>query len=405
MEQWSSLLREAAGSLGPYAPRVLGALAVVLLAWIGARLVRAGVARLVQARALEERLQTPGLGALLGNIGAGLVWLLALPALLDALALDGLLGPVNAMISRLLGVLPNALGAAAIFAIGLLAARILRQLVTGLLTAAGSERLAARIGLTPALGENSLAGLAGSVVFVLVLLPTLTAALQTLGLEVVARPVGHLLDQVVELVPRLISAAVIVAIGAVLGRLLAGLVTALLAGVGVNRLPERLGLPADVRVGGRDISELAGGLAMAAVLWLSVTQACEVLGFGVLTDAVASLGGVLARLVAALFVFTVGLWLAAVAARIVAASASSQAALLGRLARVAVLFFAGALALRQAGLPADIVSIAFGAVVGGIALAAAIAVGFGGRELAARLLESAAASFGHPKDRSEGEPR
>lgn len=405
MEQWSSLLQDTVGRLGPYAPRVMGALAVLLLAWIGARLARAGVVRVVHRRRLEERLQTPELGSLLGTVAYGVVWLLALPALLDALALDGLLAPVNAMLARLLGVLPNALGAAAILGVGWLAARILRQLVTGLLTAAGSERLAARIGLTQALGDNSLAGLAGSVLFVLVLLPTLTAALQTLGLEVLARPVGHLLDQVVELVPRLISAAVIVAIGAVLGRLLAGLVTALFAAAGLNRLPERLGLPADVRVNGRDLSELAGGLAMAAALWLSVTQASEVLGFGVLTEAVASLGAVLARLVAGLLVFTAGLWLAALAARLVAASTVRHAALLSRVARAAVLFFAGALALREAGLPADIVSIAFGAVVGGLALAAAIALGFGGREVAARLLESAAESFGQPKDRAEGEPR
>lgn len=402
MDQWQGLLEAAGERLGPYAPRVLGGLAILLLAWLFAWLVRSAVLRLAASRGLDERLQTPGLGALLASIGSALVWLFALPALLDAFGLQGLLAPVNAMMARLLGILPAFLGAAAIFGIGLLAARIISQIVSGLLTAAGSERLAERIGLNTALGEKTLGGTVGSVVFALILLPTLTAALQTLGLDIIAAPVGHLLDQIFELIPKLIAAAVIVTIGAVLGRLLAGLVSALLTGVGLNKLPERLGMAPDLRIGGRSMAELAGGVVMATALLLAITQACEVLGFTALTEAVAMLGSMLARLLVALIVIAIGLWLGTVASRVIAASAVANAALLGRLVRGAILFFTVALALRQAGLPADIVTIAFGAVIIGAALAVAIAVGSGGREVAARLLEKAAASFEGKRDLGDG---
>lgn len=391
MDPLTSLWQAAAEKLGPFAPRALAALAILLAAWIVSRLVRAAVTRL--AAPLDAKLQTPGLAALLATIAHALVWLFALPALLDSLGLDGLLAPVNAMMSRLLGVLPNFLGAAAILGVGILAGRIIRQLVTGLLTTAGSEKVAERLGLGQALGENSLAGIAGNAVFAFILLPTVSAALDALGLEVISKPVSHLLEQVIDLIPKLIAAALIVAIGALLGRLLASLVTALMAGAGVNELPARLGMPADVRLGGRDPSELAGGIAMAAVLLLAVTQACEVLGFAVLTNAVSALGGALTQLVVAIVVLIAGLWLGAAAARVVAASQAPRAALLGRLARAAILFFTVALALRQAGLPGDIVAIAFAVVVGSIGLAAAIALGTGGREVAARLLESAATSL------------
>ena len=398
MDQWNSVLQMVSGRLGPYAPRILGALTILLLAWLAGRLARVAVMRLAAKAQIETRLQTPGIGALLGNIAAGLVWLFALPALLGTLELEGLLAPVNAMMSRLLGFVPSVMGAAVVFGIGFLAARILRQVVAGLLTAAGSERLAARLGLATALGDNTLAGLAGSVVFALVLLPTLAAALQTLGLEAVAKPVGHLLDSVVELIPKLISAAIIVAIGTLLGRMLAGIVTTLVAGIGGNKLPARLGMADDFRLAGRDASELAGGVVMAAALLLSITQACEVLGFGVLTEAVALLGGVLAKLVVAVVVFGVGLWLATAAARAVASSSMANAAVAGQIVRGAILFFASALALRQAGLPGDIIAIAFGCVIGAFALGIAIALGVGGRHVAARLLESAVSSFTRKKD-------
>ena len=62
----------------------------------------------------------------------------------------------------------------------------------------------------------------------------------------------------------------------------------------------------------------------------------------------------------------------------------------------AILFFTAALALRQAGLPAEIVTITFGAVVGALAIGVAVAVGVGGRHVAARLLERAVDAFDAP---------
>ncbi|WP_428505158.1 mechanosensitive ion channel [Roseateles sp.] len=405
MNQWNDLLSATGSWLGPFAPKALGAGALLLVAWLLARLARSAVSRVAAARGIEARLQTPGLTDLLANIAYWLVWLFALPALLGALELEGLLTPVNAMMARLLSALPGVMGAVVVFGVGFLAARILRELVTGVLTAAGSERLAARIGLGTALGDRTLASVIGSAVFLLVLLPTLSAALQTLGLEVVAKPVGRLFDSVIDLVPRLISAGLIVAIGAILGRMLAGLLTALLAGLGLNRLPGQLGMPPDWRLGGRDPSELAGGALMVAAVLLALTQACEVLGFAVLTEAVASLGGLLAHLAAALVIFGAGLWLAAVAGRAVSSTAAPNAKVLAHLARAVILFFTAALALRQAGLPADIVTIAFGCVFGAVALAVAIAAGVGGRHVAARLLEAAVASFEKKKDDSDAQAR
>lgn len=394
MDSWQSaregLAALLAGGDGSVPGRALAAIGIVLAAWLVARLVRGAVARLAAARRLDERLQNPGFGTLLAQIAHGLVWLFALPALLDALNLQGLLAPVNAMMSRLLGFVPNLMGAAVAFGVGLLLAQILRKLVAGMAQAAGSEKLAERLGLKAALGERTLAGGLGSLVFALVLLPALAAALQTLGIDAVAQPVSHLLESVIGLIPRLASAAIIVAIAALLGRVLAGLVSTLVAGLGLNALPERIGLGPRWRLGGRDPSELLGLVVTASLVFVGLTQASEVLGFAVLTQAVATLGLVLANLLVGTLVLAVGGWLAALAAQAVAGSGWRHAPTLAALTRAGVLFFAGALALHQAGLPASIVTIAFGAVVGalalGLAVGVAIAVGLGGRPVAERWL-------------------
>ena len=393
-------LRSSLGALlGPYAPRLIGALTITLVAWLAARGVRSLVLRVTNG--LEVKLQQPGLASLLADIGQWAVWLLALPALLGTLELKGLLDPVNAMLSRLMGFLPNLFGAVVVLGIGLLMAGITRRITTGMLRAAGSERLAARLGLGPALGSHSLGGIAGTLVFALLLLPTLAAALQALGLDSVARPVGQLLDSVIGLVPRLVSAAVVLGLAALIGRALAGVVAGVLAGLGANSLPARLGFKHGFNPGGRDMAELGGLAVMTAVMVVALAQATELLGFALLTDAVATLGAVLARVAVALLLLGAGLWLANLAAQLVEATGLAHARGLGRLARCTVLFFAGALALRQAGLPAEIVSIAFAAVVGAVAVAVALgaglavglAGGLGGRPVARRLLERAAASI------------
>jgi hypothetical protein len=321
------------------------------------------------------------------------VWLLALPALLGALGIEALLAPVNAMLGRLLGFLPNLLGAVIIFGIGFMVARIVRDIVTGLLTAAGSEKLAERLGLSSALGDKTLAGLLASIVFALILLPTVAAALQPLGVDAVTQPVSKLLDSVMQLIPRLLSAAIILVVAAVIGRTLAGLLQTALAAAGFDKLPALLGAASGPRVGNRTAAEWAGLLLMVAVFYVGALQATEIIGLPVLTSVVASLGGALARIGVALVVFGVGLWLARVAADAVAASRVGNAATLSMLVRIAVLFFSAALALVQAGLPSEIVTILFASVVGAVTVGFAIAVGIGGRGVAQRLLESAEQSF------------
>lgn len=402
MDIVNRLMHALGEGLGPYAPRLVGALGILLVAWIGARLAQAAVAGLGARARLDERLHNPGMTALLGNVARWMVWLFALPALLGTLELKGLLDPVNAMLSRLLGFVPSLFGALVILGVGVIVAGIVRQIVTGLLTAAGSEKLAERLGLANALGKNSLAGIAGSVLFALILLPTLAAALEALGIQAVARPVSQLLDKVFDLIPKLISAGIILGVSALIGRALASVVTGLLAGMGFNEVGARIGLRGAPRPGGRDASELAGLFVMIAVMFLALTQACEVIGFSVLTEAVSTLGVVLARVAVAVLLMGAGLWLAALAAEAIRHSAVTNALLLANLARGAILFFTAALALRQAGLPAEIVTIAFSAVVGAIAVGIAVAVGIGGRHAAGRLIDRAVRSF---DDQGSDEPR
>ena len=88
------------------------------------------------------------------------------------------------------------------------------------------------------------------------------------------------------------------------------------------------------------------------------------------------------HIIVGLIVFGLGLWLADVIAKMVMESNLNQKRLVAMLARVAIVALSLAIALRQMGLANEIINLAFGLLLGAIAVAVAIAFGIGGRDLA-----------------------
>ena len=87
-----------------------------------------------------------------------------------------------------------------------------------------------------------------------------------------------------------------------------------------------------------------------------------------------------------LLIFAIGLWLATLAARTIRTSGTQYPRLLALAAQVAILVLSGAMALRQMGIANEIINLAFGLLLGALAIAVALAFGLGGREVAAAQL-------------------
>jgi len=379
-----------------YAPRVLGAGILLLIAWIVSSVLRLIVSRLLSAARIDERLSSQAglkeeervpLAQTLGDAVYWLVFLLFLPAVLNALDLEGLLQPVQGMIDKVLGFLPNLFAAGLILAVGWFVARIVQRICDQLLVAIGADGLSERVGLSLILGEQRLSGLLGLVVYVLIFIPVLIAALNALALEAITRPASNMLNTILGALPAIFAASLVLAIAYVVGRVVSGLITNVLTGVGFNAILARLGLGKEPAEGQRTPSEIVGYLVLVAIMLFATMEAARLLGFAALADLVAQFTVFVGHVILGLIIFAIGLYLANLAARTVEASGAGQAGLLGLAARVSILVLAGAMALRQMGLANEIINTAFGLLLGAIAVAVALAFGLGGRELAARELE------------------
>lgn len=369
-------------NIGPFIPRLVGAIVILVIAWIIANVVKGVISRVGESTDLDGRAKSKGLTTTLANTGYWLTWLLALPVILGNLGLTGLLAPVQNLIDQILGFLPKLAGSAIILGGGLFLARIVRQIITNLLNAAGAERLAQRLGAQGSFGSGGLAGLAGTVVFVLIMLPVITAALQPLGLESVTRPVSSMLDSILAMLPRLITASIVMAISWMIGRVIAEIASSVLRGIGFDNVFHKLGLGSMVRNTESGPSNIVGRLVLFGIMLVAVTQAADIVGLTMVSGLVSSFGVIAAQVLSGVLVLGIGLWLANAAANTIKATEMENAATLARVARIGITVLTVAMALRQMGVASDITNWTFGA----LAVAAAVAFGLGGRDAAGRLV-------------------
>jgi hypothetical protein len=292
------------------------------------------------------------------------------------------------MIAKILGFLPNLIAAAIILLIGWFLARILQKIVTNLLVAMGSEKLSERVGLDKVLGSQGLAGLIGLVVYILILIPMLIAALQALAIDAITQPVSNMLAAMLAILPNLFGAALLLAISYILAKVVAELIVKLLSGIGFDSIPKRLGIckaegEEEGAEGKRSPSQMAGYLVIAAIMLFALIEAAQMLKFALLADIIYEFTIFAGHMLMGLVILAIGIYLANLAYDAVVSSGMSSK-LPAHIARIAILVFAGAMALRQMGLANEIINLAFGLLLGAFAVAIALAFGLGGREIAAQ---------------------
>ncbi|MCT0217466.1 mechanosensitive ion channel [Synechococcus sp. CS-1329] len=393
---------ELVNQIFAYLPKLLSAVILATVAFVLATVARSIVSASTAKLALDEKLfdskgdDAPA-GMLISEAVANLVfWLIILffvPLVLGALNLAAQITPVVGLFEDLIGALPRLVKALVIAAIGWLIANTLRGVVSNLVAASGLDKAGADFGLKPEKGGQRLSWIVGTLVYVLVLIPTATATLDALAIPALSGPATAMLAQVLLSLPQIFTALLIVVVGVVVGRFVSGLVERVLAGVGFNRLFQWIGLPqygkaamAEDGDGMRSPSELVGVVAFLAILLFSCIAASNVLALPALTDVLKVMLLVFSQILAGLVVFAIGLYLANLASQVVAASAGPLAPLLSTVTRLAIIAFAGAMALQQIGVAPMIVSIAFGLLFGSIAVAVAVAFGLGGKEVASEQL-------------------
>ncbi len=401
-----------------FIPNLFSAAILAIIAWVVATLVQKLLNGLLDSTRVDERLartakmdQRVPLSKSISTLAYWLIWFLFLPAILDALDLEGILRPVESLLQDVLTFLPNLLSAGVILLIGYFVARIVRDIVTNLLASTGLDSFGEKFGfsnvtITPSpqtqlensdatintpspsswSGSMSLSRVIGLLVYVLILIPVAITALDALNLDAISQPAIEMLNAVLQAIPAIFAAGILLVLAYFIARFIGDLATRLLNGVGFDRFLNELGVTR-VLPNGHQASEIVGMLIMVAIMLFAATEAADLLGFESISIMIASFLSFFGDVVLGLIVLALGLYLANIADQAIRSSGIQNSSTLATIARFAILLLSLTMALRQMGIAEEIITLAFGLMLGSVAVAAAIAFGWGGRELAQRQLQ------------------
>lgn len=411
-----------------WAPRVLGAIVILLVAWFVGKAIKAVMARGVDklpgaARTNEGAEPRHTVGARLGEVVFWLVMLVGVVAALGVLNLTGAVGPLSTLLNDIAAFVPNILGAALIFFLGFIVATLAKRLTVAALEAAGAEGWLDRVGLSRTTGSSGLTQALGTVVFVLILIPVTIAALEQLAIQSITAPATAVLATVLDALPRVIAAAIVLALGFFIGRWVASVIERVLPATGFDRSLSALGgltsmrRPADgagaAAAGGTapyagDVSpayaarmraegeapprpmtpsRVVANLALIAIVAFSAIEAARLLQFGAFALILENVLELAGRVLIGGVIITAGVIIADILANLIDRTTQGADRFASTLVRWATIALATAMGLSFMGIADEIVVLAFGLILGSAAVAAALAFGLGGREWAGRMLE------------------
>jgi len=366
-----------------YMPNILGGVFLLIITLIFAKLGKFFTVKIFDKIELDKKLKVgegTSVTKILGDVVYLIIFLIFLPGVLSALKLDGILEPVTNMLSKLLEQLPNILAAGIFLVLGWFIAFKIRDILTGILE---SFNLDERLKIDgKKVFEGNLSKIIANIVYILILIPVITASLGYIGLQHITEPVVMMIEVIFSYLPRIAGVVIILLVATFFAKLIEGIITSLLKGLHFDSHLEKTGMKAKEDT----YSKLVGKAVKITIIYLAIIQSIDILEFTVLKDLSSSLTVLLGKIFLGLLIIAIGVYIAGFASDIIKKSEMKSKDCLAALSKASIIIFVGAMGLRQMGIANEIINMAFGFTIGAIAIALAIAFGIGGRDLAAKKL-------------------
>jgi small-conductance mechanosensitive channel len=195
------------------------------------------------------------------------------------------------------------------------------------------------------------------------------------------------LDAFFAFVPQLIGATVILIVGYVVAKILQAVVARVLKAVGFDGWMERGGIKQFFdRAQTRETpATVLGKLAFWFVFIIAITMAADALGIRQVSAVLGQLIAYIPSIIAAILILVLAALLANFLSGIVRGATGSD--VLASIARYAIIVYAAFAALTELGIAVQLTAPTFLILLGAAALAAAIAFGWGGRDVAKDIIE------------------
>lgn len=382
-------------------PGVLYALLLLIVAFAAATIVKALIGKLLKAIKIEALLSKAGVNEnatknaseFLGKLAYFVTFLLFLPAVLDKLGMQSVSSPIIVLANSFLAFVPKLIGAGIIVAVGVFIANIIKELLIPVLKAVKVDTLQEKAGIE-ASETASFSSIIANVVYAVIMLVVITSALDELGIRAISQPANAVVESIFAAIPNVLCAILIIAIGVFIANLVGKLLEALLAGVGTDKLLEKITSSASNKIG---LSKAIAAVVKYVLIVIFLVQGVNVLKLPILTQIGAAVIAYMPAVLSAIIIIAIGMFAAnTTEAALNKKFPNAKAGAL--IAKVTIYVLVAFLCLSQLGIATAIVETTFILIIAALCVAFAVAFGVGGRQFAAHRLEELEDKIGENKN-------
>ncbi len=203
------------------------------------------------------------------------------------------------------------------------------------------------------------------------------------------QPLQNALSTLLSYIPQLIGAIIILIIGYIVARILQAVIGRVLQGIGFDGWMEKGGIKQffDRAQTNYTPATVIGRLVFWFVFIIALTMAADALGIPQVSAVLGQLIAFIPSIIAAILILVLAALLANFVSGIVRGATDSN--VLASVVRYAIIVYAVFAAITELGIAVELTAPTFLILLGAVALAAAIAFGLGGREVAQDILQKA----------------
>lgn len=370
-------------------PSVIYAILLLIVAFVAASIVKSLVKKLLKAVKADGWLSKLGLKDtttespvdFVAKLAYFITFLLFLPAVLDKLGMQSVSAPITNMVNAFLGFVPKLVAAVIIIAVGVFVAKIVKELLVPVLKAVKVDALQEKAGID-AEEKTSFSAIIANVVYGIIILVVITAALDQLGIAAISAPANAVVAKVFEMIPNVLGAIIVIAIGVFIAKLVASLLESLLAGVGADTLLEKVTGESKKL----SLSKVISVAVKYVLVIVFIVQGINILNLPILTNIGAAIISYMPAVLSAVIIVAIGMF-AAGAAEGAIVKKNPEAKAMGLAVKVVIYVVTVFICLSQLGVAKTIVETTFILIIAALCVAFAIAFGVGGRKFAADNLE------------------
>ncbi len=370
-------------------PNFLLAILWLIVAFVIAAIAKGAITKLLKAIKAEQYLAKFGVKDGTTNTAIGfvgklvyfIVFLWFLPGALNRLGLNSISSPITELVNSFLSIVPNIVAAVVIVMVGLFVAKLVKDLLIPILKALKIDTLQEKAGVQ-ASENSSFSTVIANIVYALIVLVVISAALSQLGISAIYAPANQIVSAIFNAIPSILCAILIIAIGVFIAKLVSTALGSVLASVGADKLTEKVtGVSSKV-----SLSKAIAAIVKYVIVIIVIVQGVNVLGLPVLTNIGSAIISYMPAALSAVIVIAIALFCANTAeSLIVKKFPKAKGAALA--AKIAIYVVAAFISLSQLNIAAKIVDTTFLLVVAALCVAFAIAFGVGGRNFAQNVLK------------------